>query len=113
MQNATIGFVSNEYVSDLGKESVMNIVIGRDIIVPVINSKNPYLDEISRKGISAEKLARFFNDPDSRSWGALLDDKQNAKANYYWTNDESVISGLKEFLNTNMLNDIGTEVKNR
>jgi glycine cleavage system H lipoate-binding protein/ABC-type phosphate transport system substrate-binding protein len=109
--NATIGFVSNEYVSDLSKESIMNIVIGRDIIVPVINSKNPYLDEISKKGISAEKLARFFNDPDSRSWGALLDDKQNAKANYYCTNDESVLSGLKEFLNTNRLTDIGTEVK--
>jgi len=54
-----IGFVSDEYYSGL-YQSLWKVVVGRDIIVPVINSKNPFSDEIYKQGISTERLAQFF-----------------------------------------------------
>ena len=107
-----IGFVSSDYYSGFKNESVWKLVVGRDVIVPVINSKNPFLEEIYRHGISPEALIRFVNNQDSQKWGTLLKNKQNSPASYYWINDETITKGLAEFLKTNQIKANGIEVKN-
>ena len=57
IKEGSIGFVSNEFYSGLKNESLWNEVVGRDVIVPVINAKNPFLDEISQHGISPAALS--------------------------------------------------------
>ena len=94
LDQGEIGFVSNEYSTGFDNESVWKIVVGRDVIVPVINSNNPFLSEISQKGISPESYARFFDNKDSMNWGTLLKGKQNSTANFYYYNDESISKGF-------------------
>jgi glycine cleavage system H lipoate-binding protein/ABC-type phosphate transport system substrate-binding protein len=108
--DGNIGFVSNEYYSGFNSQSLWKVVVGRDVIVPVINSKNPYLEEIYRQGISIEAFTQFFTNPDFKKWGNLLKNKQNAAVNYYWINDESITTGLAGFLKTNQINIKGIEV---
>jgi len=106
-----IGLISNEYFPGFENESVRKIVIGRDVIVPVINSKNPYLEEILGKGVSTEVLLKFLSNQDSQKWGILLKNNITTKANYIWINDESVSKGLSVFLNTDQINTAGIQMK--
>ena len=39
IKEGSIGFVSNEFYTGLNSESLWKVVIGRDVIVPVINCK--------------------------------------------------------------------------
>ena len=95
-----IGFVSNEFYTGLKNESLWQVVIGRDVIVPVINSKNPFMEEISRHGISPDVLALFVKNADYRNWGDLLKNGKTEKVDYYCINDKSALRNLAEFLNT-------------
>ena len=94
LEKGEIGFVSNEFYSGFDNESIWKMVVGRDLIVPVFNSNNPYLSEIFQKGISPENFTRFFGNKDSMNWGTLLNGKQNSSANYYFIDDESILPPL-------------------
>jgi glycine cleavage system H lipoate-binding protein/ABC-type phosphate transport system substrate-binding protein len=112
LEKGDIGFVSNEYYSGFANESTWKVVVGRDVIVPVINSKNPYLDEISEKGISPESFALFLNNRDSRKWGTLLKGDQNSSANFYCINDGSISNLIAGFLKTDKNKIDGIKVEN-
>jgi len=112
IKGGNIGFVSNEFFPGIKSELLLKVVVGRDVIVPVINSGNPYLNEISEHGISAETLVQFFNNPDSKQWGKLLKNNQNSPVRYYWINDESITKHLSEFLKTDEKYINGIEVEN-
>lgn len=106
-----IGFVSTEKFSGFENQTLWKAVIGRDVIVPVINSKNPFSDEISRQGISAESLAALLAETNSQKWGSLLKNSQKAFVNYYWINDASLKTGIAEFLKVNEVGANGIELK--
>lgn len=112
IEKGNIGFVSGEYYAGFENESIWKIVVARDVIVPVINSKNPFSEEIYLHGISPEAFVSFFNNPDSSKWGTLLKNKQNSPANYYWINDESLTKGLAEFLKTDQIKIGGIKTGN-
>jgi glycine cleavage system H lipoate-binding protein/ABC-type phosphate transport system substrate-binding protein len=112
INRASFVIISDNYISGPVNESNWKIVIGRDIIVPVINSKNPYLGEISEHGISPEVLSHFINNSDSRTWGTLLKNNRNTPANYFWINNESIIKSLAEFLKSEKLKENGFEFEN-
>ena len=95
LKKGNIGFVSNEYYSGFDSESIQKVVVGRDIIVPVINLNNPFLDQITMKGISPESMALFLGKQGSGTWGDLLETKENSPANYYKLNDESITQRCK------------------
>ena len=112
IKDGKIGFVSNEYYPGLKSESIWKVVVGRDVVVPIINSKNPYMKEISLHGISPEIFARFLSNKDSRNWGTLLNNGQNSPANYYSIDDESMVKSLAGFLNTDQANIAGNKTGN-
>ena len=82
-------------------ESAWNIVIGRDMIVPVINAKNPFLDEINQIGISPEAFIRIIESRENLTWGSLLGNGQNIPVHCYMVNDASVKSGVADFVKVN------------
>jgi glycine cleavage system H lipoate-binding protein/ABC-type phosphate transport system substrate-binding protein len=110
LEKGNFGFVSNESYSGFESEKMWKAVIGRDVIVPVISSKNPFLEEIYQHGISTESFARLLNNKDSQNWGALLKNGQNSPVNYYYINEESVKSRLAGFLRTDAIMVKGNEV---
>ena len=107
-----LGFISAQYQDELNDNSIWKIVVGRDVIVPIINSKNPFLDEIYQQGISADEFAEILKNPEMQNWGTLLKNGQNVPVNYYMVNDESINSVVANFLNLNQITFNGIKVEN-
>ena len=111
-----LGFIADESYAALGNQSTWNIVVGRDVIVPVMNAANPFHDQIYQKGITSEKLARIFENPEKQNWGMLLDNAQNSSdipVHYYMMNDLAIQSGVENFLKMNHLNINGIKITSR
>jgi glycine cleavage system H lipoate-binding protein/ABC-type phosphate transport system substrate-binding protein len=106
-----LGFVSDEYFYGAKNESLWKAVVGRDVIIPVINSKNPFLEEISQHGISQEILIQFLKTQGSGNWGMLLGNTENSIANYYQINDESIAKGMAGFLKSDKIKTDGINVE--
>lgn len=100
---AGIGFISNKSYASINHQSAWNMVVGRDVIVPVMNAKNPFLSEINRKGITPEGLLRIFSSSAQQNWGMLLGNGQNVPVHCFIMNDASVTSGIANFLNNQSL----------
>lgn len=105
-----IGFVSDDFTTGTKNQSLWKVVVARDIIVPVINSKNPFAEEISENGISMETFAKFFSGNNFSEWGTLLKNQQVSPVRYFWINNESIKECLAAFLNTAQVKITGTEV---
>lgn len=97
------GFIPGDKIAGPDAESLWKMVIGREVIVPVINSKNPFINELYQKGVSSEKLARVLENSDQRVWGSFVSDGKNTPVHLYILNDETVISLVKKFLNIEQL----------
>jgi len=108
-----IGFIADDTYNTLNNQSVWNMVVGRDVIVPVMNAANPFRDKIYQEGITAEKLARILENPEKQNWGMLLDNIQNNPEipfHFYVINDPSIQSGVANFLKTNQPNTKGIKI---
>jgi len=112
LKEGQIGLLSNQFYKRTDAESHLQFVIGRDILVPVISSNNPYYDEICTKGISAENFAAFLADPDSGKWGTLLNGSQIEAANYYFIDDQSLSQEIGKFLKRGEIKHNGVKVEN-
>jgi glycine cleavage system H lipoate-binding protein/ABC-type phosphate transport system substrate-binding protein len=108
-----IGFFSDKTTSEFESESIWKVVVGREIIVPVFNSKNPYLEEINKRGVSADAFKRFFESKVSQNWGTLLSNSRNTPTICYSINDASVKRSLAAFLKKDEINIIGSEVESK
>jgi len=93
-----ICFVSNEIPFSGEQASIFQIVVGREIFVPVISSKNPFLAEIYQKGISREALARSLETHGKMQWGTLLKNGQQAPVRYFILNDEFTKEGVEGYI---------------
>jgi glycine cleavage system H lipoate-binding protein/ABC-type phosphate transport system substrate-binding protein len=110
--DANLEFVSRGYYASLNKEAAWKEVIGRDVIVPVINSKNPFMEEIIQQGVSSERLLQIFTHPDNRNWATLIENTQNRPVNYFSSKETSIKSGIANFLNSDQIPIEGIEVSN-
>ena len=96
-----IGFISNSSDPAHHVGSDWNMVVGRDVIVPVMNTQNPFLAEINRKGISPSAFSSIFENTGKCTWGTLLDNGQANPVHCYMVNDPSVKSAVADFLKVN------------
>jgi glycine cleavage system H lipoate-binding protein/ABC-type phosphate transport system substrate-binding protein len=108
-----IGFMSDESFETFNNQSNWNMVVGRDVIVPIMNATNPFTDEIVRKGITSEGLARILENSDKQNWGMLMGNSQtipDIPMHYYFVNDPFIISRMASFVNANRLKLAGIRV---
>ena len=106
-----LGFVSNEYYSLLNKPGWKEIV-GRDVIVPVINSENPFINEINAKGVKTEKIAQAIAQPENRNWSTLIEKVEKIDLEYYTIKDELLKSTVAGFLKSDQLSMNAIETGN-
>lgn len=99
-----IAFISQALTGKISDPSIWKIVVGRDVIVPVMNARNPHLDEICRKGITPNGLFRTLENQQSMNWGILAQNGNTTSLHFYITGDESVKAGVAGFLNDAHLN---------
>lgn len=89
-----ISFVSEELYARMRNHSVWSMVVGRDVIVPVMNNKSPFINEMRINGISLNALRMILQNPTSRTWGEILGGNENEPLQIYIANDQSVLSIL-------------------
>jgi glycine cleavage system H lipoate-binding protein/ABC-type phosphate transport system substrate-binding protein len=76
-----------------------SLIVGRDIVVPVTNGKNPMSADISSTGLSASRLSAFAGN--GATWKDLLNVKSDNPAvplHVYLINDPEVISSVSAFI---------------
>ncbi|MEI8047039.1 MAG: substrate-binding domain-containing protein [Bacteroidota bacterium] len=94
----SLRFVSTKSQVATANEKTWEITVGRDVIVPIFNAGNPFMGEITKKGVSPEMLSQIINNPDKQNWGTLLGRTQNNTVPVYMSNDETIKAGVENFL---------------
>ena len=103
-----IGFITKDYLPEPGSKSIWKMAVGRDVIVPVMNPENPYLDEICLQGISSEEFISVFTETENITWGKLLsNDNMAHPVNFCRVSDETIQAYLAAFLQTDQFSTNG------
>ncbi len=92
-----LAFTSDENVKDENSESKWKMVVGRDAVIPVINSGNPNLTEIANRGVSAKEFSGLFDNKMAKTWGMLLEGTQEQPVHVYLLDNESIRTTIAEF----------------
>ena len=72
------------------------MVVGRDAVVPVINSANPFLTRILEVGVNGEKFHALFTG-ENLTWGALLGTEDNTPVTVVCLDDIHVKESFAAF----------------
>jgi len=105
-----VSFVSGDFDSVVYARTLWKVVVGRDVIVPVIHSENPLTDEIYKHGVSPTGFSRIINNSGKTKWGALLGTAHQAPVHLYITEGAALHSGWSEFLGTDQVSIKGIHV---
>ena len=95
---ASLSFISQQYYESTSYEAPWKVIIGRDVLIPVINSDNPLIDQFKEKGIKASVLAEMLYGPDAGYW-PLSDNGETIRLHYYLNDNETNISAINRFMN--------------
>ena len=109
IRSGELGIVSEEFYHKLNNSSTQSMVVGRDVIVPVMSSKNPLLNEICLKGITTKELSQIISNPENKSWGDLFGGAQKTPIHFYTASDQSAASVLRSLQNLHQ--PIGTGIQ--
>lgn len=93
-----VRIVSENSLPLMDRSTNLAIIVGRDILVPIINTKNPLKTDIYKQGISSAKLAHFFESHDSQTWGSLLNVESGNPVRYYKTDNDALNTVVETFL---------------
>jgi glycine cleavage system H lipoate-binding protein/ABC-type phosphate transport system substrate-binding protein len=97
-ETSNLRFTSSNEMKPSDFENNWQIVIGREVIVPVINSNNPFLNELQKNGISSKQFAMIIKNAENQNWKAIVKDAHHLPINLYIIEDEEVMAGLAKFL---------------
>jgi glycine cleavage system H lipoate-binding protein/ABC-type phosphate transport system substrate-binding protein len=106
-QESDLAFVTDEYLKS-NERSGWKMVIGRDAIVPIISSANPYLNEIVRQGVSAKDFSATIKNLENRTWATMIDGVKGGSANLYLIENESIKLTIAAFTGLSTASVIGT-----
>ena len=76
------------------------MALGRDVIVPVMNARNPLRDKVSVRGLAPSDFARIYGNAQPPSWGEVMQDGTKGKIKAWLPADASVIPYLADFMNS-------------
>jgi len=76
--------------------------VGREVIVPVMNTSSPYFSEIAATGVSQAGFRELFLDPAALG-GTRTGKGQNNPLSLCLVHETSVINGVKKFLEINAI----------
>jgi glycine cleavage system H lipoate-binding protein/ABC-type phosphate transport system substrate-binding protein len=92
-----LSLVSEQYTGSVNDPVKWKMVIGRDVVVPVINARNPMLSLLYTHGISSQRFAQLFREPSKMKWSSIVSDGQNAPIQLIIPDNKEIIACLGEF----------------
>lgn len=112
LESSFISFISDQNQELITDETKWKMVIGRDAVVPIINAKNPLLNEIYRQGVSIEKLAQLLANPEKQNWKSLISGTENSPIHYYIIDNIAIKTAVCNFAKMNSTASSSTLVVN-
>jgi len=97
---ADIQFVTGNSLFPENAGSEWRMVVGRDVIVPVIGESNPFLNDVLRTGISPEKYTMLVAADKNLTWGELLGTTSTVPVTILLSGDNNISSYVAHFANT-------------
>ncbi len=110
ISEGNIAFVPGDFAA-FGNRETWSVVVGRDVIIPIINSKNPFLEVLSVKGVSQTLISEMLKAASSKTWGSILNSKDVNKAEVYIAGDESLKPVLGDYIKSDVAAIKATELK--
>ena len=102
-----IGIFKGKLNSALKNNSSWNMIVGRNVVVPVMNEKNPLFLEITTKGIPENDLIRIIREPQNASWDKSNPMSGQNSMHVYISNDPFVLTVLSDFQNSDHATSAG------
>lgn len=103
LNEANLSFISQQYYESSPGDASWKVIIGRDVMIPVINSGNPLMSQLKENGIKISDLAEMLQNPDALNWSAHTQG-ETVSLHYYLNDDESTISAINRLINGQMNN---------
>jgi glycine cleavage system H lipoate-binding protein/ABC-type phosphate transport system substrate-binding protein len=97
-QQGVLGIVAEEDLHSMDHGSLWSMVVARDVIVPVVSSKNPFAETLGKTGISPGKFTGAYADDGVLTWGKITGTGSDARVNCYALDDESYAFCLSQFM---------------
>lgn len=82
-----LAMVSREIKDEEIKQGAWFVAVTKDAVLPTINSANPVLAEINKKGTTKDMLSVLYLDKKKQTWGKLFGAKSTAIVNVYTRSD--------------------------
>ncbi len=102
VQAETLFLASDENTPVLSNPSNWKMVVGRDVIVPIISAKNPMLSQLAQVGLSAEKFAMLFKGTEIKKWSTYVPNGQNVPVQIYLPDNRNLLTSLEAFTNSSI-----------
>jgi len=97
---ADIQFVTGSALTGVNDGAGWKIVVGRDVIIPVMSKSNPYFNDVMVTGISPEKFAALMTAEEGYTWGKLLGTGSTSPLTVLMSGDISIKKHVAQFANT-------------
>lgn len=85
-------------------QSIWRMSVGRDVIVAVTNSNNPFLEMLYEKGVTEKELLELFTGENQKKWGAILKTDQGEFIKSIILDEPVVQASISKFLGQDPLN---------
>lgn len=113
LQPGTVAIFAETDMVVAESDGQTNIVIGRDVVVPVINSSNPFFSQLTKSGVQSGKISETIKGKNFISWETLLGLQAgtDSPVHMYVLNDQNLTSSVAGFLNVSpaLLSEIKLE----
>lgn len=94
LKEGNLYLLSNNQAWERDKQ-VWKMVIGHDLVVPVINTKNPLYGEITKKGVTSDDLAKLISE--GANWSMVIDGSPTVPVKCYITDNQKVTTKIAGF----------------
>jgi phosphate transport system substrate-binding protein len=88
-----IGMVSRSINLAEFKKGAWNIALVKDAVLPTISSNNPFIDSLTRKGITREQLKCIFINETIKDWGTVSGDLKKNNTIHVFTRSDACGAG--------------------
>ncbi len=98
LEDGNLYLVAGDNQTLTNEKPVWKMAIGHDLVVPVINSKNPLLAEINKKGFTSEDFSKLISG--KTDWSAVINGAPKTPVKLYITDNLQVIEKIAGFTKT-------------
>jgi phosphate transport system substrate-binding protein len=91
---ADIGMVSRALTPEEIAQGAFEIDVTKDAVFPIISAENPVLDQLTKQGVSREKLTGIYLTGEIKTWGEIVDHLESTSEIHVYTRSDA--SGAAE-----------------